>query len=480
MFKYLNCKAKAISEGEFNKQKMWVLTLDPSKYKGQFTQMEVWLSKKDFSPKRLYTVDPAGNGSWYNIVNLSVVKSWKAEDFKYKPIKGVDEIDMREFMNRLFEKYVNALTLVLGISVGGTFAAETLFSNGALNVSETGKTGTLWVFSRGDLYSGVTLLDLKVGTNGVQVVESHQEQMSDSMTATQDGVFRDVLAEHRRTSSVYAGKLGYVLPMFGLNDDGEYLMPTGFFSVRGIDNMNETPLDDVPDALLDLDTAMYYAVSGFAYDSSKKQLWMARGAAGLGLYDVSGNSPKKGLYQLNLKTSALDTAKSSYKWEDKKNPRIFDVKQHPETGDIWMATSKGLWKRSADGKVTKASAALDTSARVTGLWMGGDPLTIIAETSRMEKESMKGALWVFREGDKDFAKAVFLDTAGKKQKKDIYDEGDYTVSDVAFVGNTAFVAVAVSGGDVSGYFKCFMVMRQAPLTAISALPRFVRSRWLRM
>ena len=95
LFKYLNCKAKEIAEGEFNKQKMWVLKLDPSKYKGQFTQMEVWLSKTDFSPKRLYTVDPSGNGSWYNIVNLSVVKSWKPEDFKYKPVKGVDEIDMR-------------------------------------------------------------------------------------------------------------------------------------------------------------------------------------------------------------------------------------------------------------------------------------------------------------------------------------------------------------------------------------------------
>jgi len=95
LFKYLNCKAKEIAEGEFNKQKMWVLKLDPSKYAGQFTQMEVWLSQKDFSPKRLYTVDPTGNGSWYNIVNLSVVKSWKPEDFKYKPIKGVDEIDMR-------------------------------------------------------------------------------------------------------------------------------------------------------------------------------------------------------------------------------------------------------------------------------------------------------------------------------------------------------------------------------------------------
>lgn len=95
LFKYLNCKAKSISEGEFGGEKLWVLKLDPSKYAGQFTQMEVWLSKKDFSPKRLFTVDPSGNGSWYNIVNLKVMKKVSAEDFKYKPIKGVDEIDMR-------------------------------------------------------------------------------------------------------------------------------------------------------------------------------------------------------------------------------------------------------------------------------------------------------------------------------------------------------------------------------------------------
>ena len=91
----MNCKAKSISEGEFGGEKLWVLKLDPSKYAGQFTQMEVWLSKKDFSPKRLFTVDPSGNGSWYNIVNLKVMKKVSAEDFKYKPIKGVDEIDMR-------------------------------------------------------------------------------------------------------------------------------------------------------------------------------------------------------------------------------------------------------------------------------------------------------------------------------------------------------------------------------------------------
>ena len=95
LFKYLNCKAVELGEGEFGGQKLWVLKLDPSKYAGQFTQMEVWLSKKDFSPVRLYTVDPAGNASWYNIVNLKVMKKVSADDFKFKPVKGVDEIDMR-------------------------------------------------------------------------------------------------------------------------------------------------------------------------------------------------------------------------------------------------------------------------------------------------------------------------------------------------------------------------------------------------
>lgn len=95
LFKYLNCKATSIGSGTFNNQKLWVLKLDPSKYVGQFDQMDVWLSQKDFSPVRLYTVDPAGNSSWYNIVDLKVVKNVSEDDFKFKSIKGVDEIDMR-------------------------------------------------------------------------------------------------------------------------------------------------------------------------------------------------------------------------------------------------------------------------------------------------------------------------------------------------------------------------------------------------
>lgn len=95
LFKYLNCKAKEMSEGSYGGQKLWVLKLDPSKYEGQFTQMEVWLNQKDFSPVRLFTVDPSGNGSWYNIQKLNVVKKVSDDDFRYKAVPGVDEIDMR-------------------------------------------------------------------------------------------------------------------------------------------------------------------------------------------------------------------------------------------------------------------------------------------------------------------------------------------------------------------------------------------------
>ena len=95
LFKYLNCKALEMSEAEYAKQKLWALKLDPSKYAGQFTKMEVWLSKNDYSPVRLYTEDPAGNSTWYSIVDLKVIKNISNEDFKYKPVQGVDEIDMR-------------------------------------------------------------------------------------------------------------------------------------------------------------------------------------------------------------------------------------------------------------------------------------------------------------------------------------------------------------------------------------------------
>jgi hypothetical protein len=108
---------------------------------------------------------------------------------------------------------------------------------------------------------------------------------------------------------------------------------------------------------------------------------------------------------------------------------------------------------SRDGKLSLASKAIDT-LRVTGIWMGGNPLQIIAETQSQGKESVSGALWRKRVGASgDFSKIPFLDMNGKAQKKDIYDNADYTVSDVAFVGSEAFVGVRTVGGAESGLLK---------------------------
>lgn len=335
---------------------------------------------------------------------------------------------------------------------GSAIGAETLFSNYVFSVAPAGTDGKLWAFSRGDVYSGVTLLDFSVKGDKVQTLSTKQTAVSDSMTAVQDGIFEDDLAEHRRIPAVSAGKMGVVMPMFTFNNDGSYLQPAGFFSIRGIDNVIETPLA-VPSVAEDLDKPMQYAVSGFAYDSTAKKLWIARGALGFSIYDGSSSKGASiSSYVMNVKNKSLDTLKKNYDLDLKNNAEIFDITQHPETGDMWFATAQGIWVKSSS-KFSSISKALENS-RVTGIWMGGEPLQIIAETSEKSKDKVSGGLWRLRtDKDKDFVKVDFLDTAGKVQKKDIYDEADYTISDVTFLGDKAFVLVRAVGGTVSGYLK---------------------------
>jgi hypothetical protein len=108
---------------------------------------------------------------------------------------------------------------------------------------------------------------------------------------------------------------------------------------------------------------------------------------------------------------------------------------------------------SADGRLASASKVLD-SMRVTGVWVGGEPLMVIAETQAQGKESMKGGLWrKYVEKSGDFAKVPFIDVKGNSQKKDVYDNADYTVSNLAFVGKQALVAVRTVGGSVTGLLR---------------------------
>ena len=331
-------------------------------------------------------------------------------------------------------------------------ATETLFSNWAFSVAPGSATGSLWVFSRGEMNSGVTLLNLNVSASGqVQLSPTEQGPLSDSVTAVHDGIFTDVNANHRRIPAENAGRLGLVYPMYGLDNNGNLLQPEGIISVRSTEDIFETPLE-LPSAAEELDSAMMYAVSGLAYDSTRKTLWIARGMLGLTGYDISrgANDPKEFRLIFDRENKALDTLKLNASKNLKKYTEVFDVALDPNTRDLWMATARGLWVLSADGKLASASKVLD-SMRVTGVWVGGEPLMVIAETQAQGKESMKGGLWrKYVEKSGDFAKVPFIDVKGNSQKKDVYDNADYTVSNVAFVGKLALVAVRTVGGSVTG------------------------------
>ena len=354
-------------------------------------------------------------------------------------------------------KMKNMITCLL---VGGTLctnalAGETLFSNYVFAVGPAGGDGALWTFSRDNTYSGMTLLNFRVADNGSVVTESTKKAqvLTDTLTAVQDGIFEDELAERRRLPVVYTGsKLGLVMPMCAMDKNDRYLQPAGFYTILDLNNLIENPVE-VPTAASDVEKPMQYTMSGFAYDSTSKRLWAARGALGLMVHDVSS---KKGAtdttFVLNLKAGALEVFKDNGELDLENNPEVFDVRLHPETGELWLATAKGIWVKSSSGLKNVSKNLKDS--RVTGLWMGGSPLQIIAETAYKKDDNVVGGLWrMYGEKASDFAKVDFLDTAGKVQKKDIYDEADYTVGDVAFIGKTAFVLVRAVGGSISGYLK---------------------------
>ena len=341
---------------------------------------------------------------------------------------------------------------------GNAYAGETLFSNYVFAVGPAGQNGALWAFSRDGSYSGVTLLNFNVADKGNVVTEGTAQAPveTDTLTAARYEIFEEDFAERRRIPAIYAGtKLGLVLPMYAMDKEERYRVPAGFYTIRDLKNVIENPLD-VPPTVTDLDTLkknpMMYATSGFAYDSTAKRLWVARGAMGVMVHDMSGNKSRDTTYVLNVKSKKFEVIKDYSELDLEKYPEVFDVRLHPETGDLWLATAKGVWVKSSS-EIKSASDKLKNT-RVTGLWMGTSPLQIIAETSYKKDDDVVGGLWrIYGEKAKDFSKVDFLDTAGKVQKKDIYDESDYTVSDIAFIGKTAYVLVRTVGGSISGYLK---------------------------
>ena len=329
-------------------------------------------------------------------------------------------------------------------------AGETLFSNWAVAVAPGPDQGTLWVFSRGEVNQGVALLQLGLdGSGKVKVDKPNVEPVDNEFSVVQANIYADKQAERRRIPAEIAGDLGVVFPMFGLDESDHFLEPRGFFSLKRIGSVDVSPLD-VPASAESIKNPMDYAVSGFAYRTSKKILRIARGRLGIVEYDIS-----KGAGNPQISNKVLE--KKSHQWvklppsgnvDFSKYLDVWGLAENPATEEVWVASAQGLWLESADGTVASASKALE-SKRVTGVWIGGEPLQAIVETNDGKSG---GALWrKYMDSKEDFQRVAFLDSAGTVQKKDIYDNSDYTVTGVAFVGNKAFVGVWVAGGSVSGY-----------------------------
>lgn len=351
-----------------------------------------------------------------------------------------------------------AMALLISATTCGFAATETLFTNWTFAVSRGDEPGKLWVYSEGDAGSGISYLSVSVDGHGVvRADSSYQEMISDSLTAVQSGFNDDELAELRRAPFVTTENLGLVLPMLGSNSEGRFVKPKGFFEIRHIAGnrlgITESELEN-SDAVLDREKAMDYAVSGLAYDSAKSVLWLARGVAGVTRYDVANQSadPKIHSFVLNAKDRKLDSLKLTSTANLDKYAAVYGVAVHPQTGELWMATAKGLWIRESNGSVKSATAMLDT-CRVTGVWIGGKPLQIVVETSKYVGDVVKDGLWRRTEKSKDFSKVAFLDTGKVVQKKDVYGASGYTVSNVAFVGPYAFVGVRAQAGGESGFLK---------------------------
>jgi outer membrane lipoprotein carrier protein len=94
LFKYLACKPLTLASEPWQGRAVHVLKLDPSRYEGQFTQMEVWLDPKTSAPVRLRTVDDLGNETWFTISKIQEAKAGPT-DFTFTQPQGVDIIDLR-------------------------------------------------------------------------------------------------------------------------------------------------------------------------------------------------------------------------------------------------------------------------------------------------------------------------------------------------------------------------------------------------
>lgn len=95
LLQYLECEAKSMKVEKVAGESLYHIVLEPTEELRQFSEIEVWLSTKDLSPKLLKTLDYSENQVDYVISRFKMVASPDTGMFQWARTKGVEVIDMR-------------------------------------------------------------------------------------------------------------------------------------------------------------------------------------------------------------------------------------------------------------------------------------------------------------------------------------------------------------------------------------------------
>lgn len=340
-------------------------------------------------------------------------------------------------------------------------ASERLVSNFTYAVAPGESVGELKALARGDVLSGISTLSLGVQGGQVQLLGITSETLDPDWTLVHDRVFADFTGEFRRTPWALSPEGALWFPLFG-KKEGSFVKPLGVVSSQeGLLDEYDLGVDTLwlQDSLAKDPLNVTVGALAFQGDS----LWLAQGVGGLVLYSPTAKTGQR--WFLNPQSGQWVPAQAGDSVRVGQQTPIYGLALAGDS--LWLATAQGLWRRGATGNVGRSGHPFLDTARVTGVWYGGQPSQLFVETSKRNGLKTDGSLWRSLDQGKTFAPVL-----------PSYDSLDLTVSHVAFLGSEAWLAVQRTEGLLSGLLR---VNPTGPVPWADSLPagsQAQASRWV--
>ena len=319
------------------------------------------------------------------------------------------------------------------------FAADGLVSNFTFAVLPAQAPGELWTLSRGDAGNGASRVQLQVGGDGVQVAKITQVLFNKDYVGVNDQVFAALTGEHRRTLALSVGQ-AIVFQGFVVDSTNAFVVPRALLRIKD-DNSDSIVLNGagLADAVHTWPGPLAVAANAGAVERGNG-LWLARGPWGITHVATSPDSwdagsaltaPVVTVLSLNAAAARLDTIKKLADLDTAHTLAVWGLALDSATGTLWLGSEHGLWQASTSSPALQPihQGGLD-SLRITGVWKEPNGPSLFVESSKRVGSKTVSSLWRSLDNGQSFT-ALTLP----------YDSLDVSVSAVAFVGNTAWLAV---------------------------------------